>query len=127
MEPHDFCKKIKDRREALGLSQNDLALALGIDQGKVSLLEKGARRIDVVKELPILARTLNVSVGWFYDQEGDSVPAHALVKQFFPDVEFNEVDLKRVAKFIEPIVESYVKADPSMSEQIQKQKKAMGE
>ncbi len=122
MEAYEFGKKIKERREALGMSQHDLASKIGIDQGKVSLLEKGARKIDVVKELPTLARALNCSVGWFYDEKGDSVPSHALVKQFFPDVEFSEIELKRIAKFIEPIVESYIKADPALSEKVDEQK-----
>lgn len=127
MESYEFGQKIRERRESLGMSQHQLAAKIGIDQGKVSMLEKGARKIDVVKELPILARALNCSVGWFYDEKGDSVPAHALVKQFFPDVEFSEIELKRIAKFIEPIVESYVKADPALNEKVLNHNKVSGE
>jgi transcriptional regulator with XRE-family HTH domain len=120
MDEYQFGAKIKARREELGLSQKDLAYALNTDQGKVSLLEKGVRRLDVVKELPLLAKLLKVPVGWFFDQTGDKIPLEALVMQYFPDVHFTEMEMKRIGKFIEPIVQSYIENDPQLQKKIKK-------
>ena len=120
MNEHEFGAKIKARREELGLSQNDIAMALRIDQGKVSLIEKGLRRVDVVKELPPLAKLLKVPMGWFFNQTEDKVPMKALVSQYFPDVKFSDLEIQRIGKFIEPIVQSYVENDPVFQKKIHK-------
>lgn len=121
MDEHQFGARIKVRREELGLSQNDLAMALKIDQGKVSLVEKGLRRIDVVKELPALAKVLQVSVNWFYEEvdvpKGQE-PIEALIGQYFPDVEFTEFELRRIRQFLEPVVKSYVEHDPNLNKKL---------
>lgn len=122
MNEQDFGARIKARREELGLSQNDLGMELKIDQGKVSLIEKGLRRVDVVKELPLLAKLLKVPIGWFFDQADDNIPMEALVKQYFPDVNFSEMEMKRIGKFIEPIVQSYIENDPQLQKKVQDKK-----
>ena len=118
MNEQDFGAKIKARREELGINQKEMAEALGLDQGKISLIEKGLRRIDVVKELPIIARVLKVPIGWFYDSASDKVPIQELVRQYFPNIEFTELQMKRIGKFIEPIVQSYVENDPELTKKI---------
>jgi transcriptional regulator with XRE-family HTH domain len=121
MNEQDFGAKIKDRREEIGLSQNDLAQALGIDQGKVSLIEKGLRRVDVVKELPILAKTLKIPVSWFFEATNapkDETPVEALMRQYFPDVSFTDLEMKRINQFLEPVLQSYVNTDPKMSKKV---------
>lgn len=121
MDEYQFGAKIKARREELGLAQNDVGMALKIDQGKVSLIEKGQRRVDVVKELPILAKLLKVPIGWFFEETEapkDESPVEALIKQYFPNVEFTEFQVKRISQFIEPVLESYIKTDPQMSKKI---------
>jgi transcriptional regulator with XRE-family HTH domain len=120
MNEQEFGARIKARREEIGLSQKDLGSALNIDQGKVSLIEKGLRRVDVVKELPILAKLLKRNIGWFYDQPGNDVPIEALVKQYFPDTEFTELEMRRIGKFIEPIVQSYIENDPQLQKKVKK-------
>lgn len=51
---------LRERRERLGLSQTALAEQLGWTQQKVSFVEAGARRIDVVEYIH-LSRALGVS------------------------------------------------------------------
>jgi transcriptional regulator with XRE-family HTH domain len=121
MDEYQFGAKIRIRREELGLSQNELGMALKIDQGKVSLMEKGQRRLDVVKELPILAKLLKVPVGWFFEETEapkKESPIEALVKQYFPDVQFTDFEMKRISQFLEPVVESYIKSDPKLGKKI---------
>lgn len=121
MNEHEFGAKIKARREDLGLSQNDLAMALKIDQGKVSLVEKGLRRVDVVKELPILAKTLQVTIDWFYestDTPKKMDPVEILISQYFPDVKFTDFEVKRVKQFLEPVLKNYVELDPKLQKKL---------
>lgn len=125
MDEHQFGAKIKARREDLGISQREVANALNIDQGKVSLIEKGLRRVDVVKELPKLAKLLKVSVSWFFentDAPKEASPVEAFVKQHFPDVEFSDFEMRRMGQFLEPVLasmlENYVKTDPKLGKKV---------
>jgi len=68
MDPRDFGERIRERREFLGLHQRTIANALNTDQGKISLIEKGLRKLDVLSDLPALARILQVTPNWFYPE-----------------------------------------------------------
>lgn len=50
---------LRERREAAGLRQDELATKLGVPQSFVSKCETGERRVDVV-ELTAIARALGV-------------------------------------------------------------------
>lgn len=51
---------LRERREALGISQSALARELGWKQQKVSFIETGARRMDVLEYIT-LSRALGLS------------------------------------------------------------------
>lgn len=121
MDIHKFGARIKARREELRLSQQEIASALKIDQGKVSLIEKGLRRVDTVNELPILAKLLRVPVGWFFEETvapKEETPVQALIRQYFPNVQFTEFEVKRIGQFLEPVLSSYVGTDPELSKRL---------
>lgn len=42
-------ERLRDRRENLGLSQSEVARALGWPQQRMSAVEAGARRLDVIE------------------------------------------------------------------------------
>ena len=42
-------ERLRDRREKLGLSQSEVARALGWPQQRMSAVEAGARRLDVIE------------------------------------------------------------------------------
>jgi transcriptional regulator with XRE-family HTH domain len=42
-------ERLRDRREALGLSQSEVARTLGWPQQRMSAVEAGARRLDVIE------------------------------------------------------------------------------
>lgn len=51
---------LRERRQALALSQGDLARRLGWTQQKVSFIETGARRMDVLEYIAV-TRALGMS------------------------------------------------------------------
>jgi transcriptional regulator with XRE-family HTH domain len=111
MNEQEFGAKIKARREELGLSQKDLAVALDLDQGKVSLIERGARKVDGVKELPLLAKVLKKPLSWFYEDDEldtDKDPLKALLKDYLPNLEFSDFEVRQMKKILEPVVSSFV-------------------
>jgi transcriptional regulator with XRE-family HTH domain len=42
-------ERLRDRREELGLSQSEVARTLGWPQQRISAVEAGARRLDVIE------------------------------------------------------------------------------
>ena len=69
LDPEILGKRIRQARENIGLSQEDLAHEVGRDQRAISEYENGKRRI-LVTELPVLARILQVPVIYFFEGEG---------------------------------------------------------
>lgn len=57
----DLVYQLRARRERLGLSQSDLARRLSWPQQRLSAIEAGARRLDVL-EFVLLTRALDMSV-----------------------------------------------------------------
>lgn len=58
---------LRDRREGLGLRQRDLALRIGQSQAKISRVERGVHRLDVV-ELSAWLMALDISFLSFMKQ-----------------------------------------------------------
>jgi transcriptional regulator with XRE-family HTH domain len=66
MESDILGQRIRQARERKGLSQVELAKALGIGQRGISELENGNRKL-AVSELPILSEVLGVPVFYFLE------------------------------------------------------------
>lgn len=128
MDKKKLAPKIKAQREKLGMSQADLVELIkaldtesNLDQGMISRIESGTRKIDSDTELPLLAKALNKPISWFFEESDvpkDRDPVNALMERYFPGVEFSDFEMKRIAQFLEPVVNSYVKSDPKLSKKI---------
>jgi len=123
MEWHEFGQRVRRRREELGISQQEIASALGIDQAKVSLIERGARKVDLIKELPALARTLKCSMSGLVQEDvvaaaPEDDPIRAFIQQQFPGVKFEEFEMRRIAQFLEPVLTSYVENSPDLKKKV---------
>lgn len=113
MKQKDLGARIRARREALGISQQKLADALGLHQNKISLIEQGKRRIDPVKHLPLLTKQLQVPLNWFYedfDIEMSASPLQGLLKQYFPKRRFTKDEELRIELFIDAALPALVDA-----------------
>src|SRR3982750_545860 len=58
--------RVKERRKALGISQEKLAEALGLTFQQVQKYERGANRVSASK-LWEIARALKINVAYFYE------------------------------------------------------------
>src|SRR5690242_13585860 len=71
---------LRARRIALGLTQQQLAEAVGITYQQAHKYETGANRISVGR-LAALARALEVDVGYFYEGLGSGEPPRPTARQ----------------------------------------------
>jgi transcriptional regulator with XRE-family HTH domain len=62
-------KRIRVRRNEIGLSQEELGVKLGVSFQQIQKYEKGVNRVSSGK-LPELARVLEVPVNYFFEAQG---------------------------------------------------------
>ena len=62
--------KIKDFREALGMTQEELAQKSGVSRGTISALENGTERTTTTKTRFNIARALNTTVDRLFFAQG---------------------------------------------------------
>lgn len=67
--------QVRLRRKALKMSQETLAEALGLTFQQVQKYERGTNRVSASK-LYEIARTLQVSIAWFFEGLGDPESIH---------------------------------------------------
>ncbi len=60
-------QRIREARERLGMTQEELAERIGRNRETISHYEIGNRAV-AINELPLLAEALQVSLGYFYGQ-----------------------------------------------------------
>jgi transcriptional regulator with XRE-family HTH domain len=63
-----FGARIRQARERIAMSQEQLADAVSKDQRAISEYENGKRKLSAT-DLPLFARALTVPVSYFYDDE----------------------------------------------------------
>jgi transcriptional regulator with XRE-family HTH domain len=64
--------RLRDARQAIGLTQSDTATALGISRPSIAAIEKGTRKVTGL-ELRRMARLYRCSVGWLLGDEDDAL------------------------------------------------------
>lgn len=104
----EFFRRIKDRRTAKGITQKQLAEAVGIAAGSLAAYEQGTKTpaVDVAAKI---AKALDVSIDWLFGLEeraeapepksfGDVIRAFLSISKVFPEVELSRelVDWKTV-------------------------------
>jgi transcriptional regulator with XRE-family HTH domain len=73
-----FLSLLRSRRQSMGLRQTDLAVLIGQDQGTVSKVERGERRLDVI-ELRAWLGALEVDFVSFVNELDGLLQPHPLV------------------------------------------------
>lgn len=62
--------KIKEYREAVNMTQEELSTASGVSRGTISALENGSERTTTMKTLLKIARALGVTVDQIFFEQG---------------------------------------------------------
>ena len=76
--------RVCSRRQALGLSQDELGRLIGVAASRVQDYEQGARRIGTAR-LAAIARALHVPTSYFFDiQDGGGKPSIRLPESLGP-------------------------------------------
>lgn len=68
MDIRGFGQRLREARERMALSQEELAALVGKDQTAISEYENGKRKITIT-DLPEFAQVLNVSITYFFEGE----------------------------------------------------------
>ncbi len=68
MDPKILGSRIRQAREQLGMSQDELAIEVSKDQRAISEYELGKRKLSAA-DLPIFAQILKVPLLYFYEGE----------------------------------------------------------
>mgnify|MGYP000450361299 CR=1 FL=1 len=91
-------RRLREAREYLNLSQDEVAKRIGIARAAISLIESGQRRVDAL-ELAKFARVYQRPVSYFTSKEGDSeIPTDvAFAARAIHGLSKN--DLQEVARF----------------------------
>jgi len=91
---------MRQARERLRMSQEDLAEAVGKDQRSISEYEMGKRRLGVT-DLPALASALEVPFVYFFEEEANSRSLDEALLEYFHQLPTQEdqqaaIDIVRV-------------------------------
>jgi transcriptional regulator with XRE-family HTH domain len=91
---------IREARERMGMTQEELAEKVGRDQRAISEYEHGKRRLSAA-DLPLYARALNVSLLYFYGELVADEDFEAALLQHFnrlstPEAKNAAIELVRV-------------------------------
>lgn len=85
MEPKFLGLRIRQARERLGLSQEDLAAAVYKDQGAISEYENGRRKLAAT-ELPSFATALEVPLTYFFKEDDEIYDLDDALLNYFHDL-----------------------------------------
>lgn len=101
MERIKLGEKLKEARDYLGLSQEEVSKVIGIPRAAISLIETGQRRVDAL-ELKEFARIYQRQVSYFTDEEV-TAEASANSVNFLPRAfqELTEKDQEELIRFAE--------------------------
>ncbi|BDI29456.1 hypothetical protein CCAX7_15070 [Capsulimonas corticalis] len=94
----DIGRRIKERREYLGVTQSDIAQVLDVSRVNVSKIESG--QPISAESLGSVAKLLRVSVGYFYGEGEDTDAGEAEIIQQY----------RAMPKSLRPIAVAVVKA-----------------
>ncbi len=91
--------KLKEAREYLGFSQDDVASVLGVGRAAVSLIESGQRKVEVT-EIKKLAQFLKRPISHFTGEKITAAPMNSSMQAFARKAEkLSDADWEELTRF----------------------------
>lgn len=81
-----FGRRMREARERVGLTQEELAIRIGRAQNLISRYERGRQGIHI-SELPILAQALSVPIAYFFGESTASEEISAILERLTPPMQ----------------------------------------
>lgn len=99
MTPND---RLKELRDVLNMSQEQMGKKLGITRGALCKIELGARKVTEQMALAI-CREFRVNYYWLTEGEGDmfSGTPQTVVDELAEDYDLDDIDKKIIEKYLE--------------------------
>lgn len=104
LDPKVFGERIRQARERLGISQEELARLISKDQAAISEYENGKRKLSAV-DLPALAEVLEVPLLYFYEGEVTLYDLDHAILDSFHRLSNPEVKMA-VVRFLETLADT---------------------
>lgn len=101
----DFAKKLRDRRDDLGLSQSKLAKAVGVHHSIIGRYERDEAK-PTINVVIAIAKALNTTVGYLLGENEDAelFQDPAMLKRFKDIIQLNADDRSALLKNIDAIL-----------------------
>lgn len=101
-------EKLSVARLEANLTQTEVSRMIGIPQTKISLIEKGKRKVEASKELPIFAKIYRKPISWFYDDIESELLIDTLLDSYFPEIEIEEERKKAIENYMTKVFIAYM-------------------
>lgn len=100
-ERTEMARRLKEAREYLELSQDEVARELGVPRTAISLMESGQRKIEAL-ELQSLAKLYQRPVGYFTGEETEDIGSSSQVAHLARAAsKLSNKDREELARFAE--------------------------
>ena len=104
MEEKNIYSKIRNIRQAKGITVNTLAEKIGEDHQKVGRIERGKRRLTIDYLLKV-SKALDTPLEDFFSEENASKPPSDLLSEIITIVDEQQLQSKSKGKFISKLYE----------------------
>ncbi len=100
---HHIARRLKERREALGITQKELAIAVDVSIPQMRKYEQGINRI-ASSLIPPLSNILKVPIGYFFCLEGTTYEESGEKCHFASDHSATEIAINKDLVFLERLL-----------------------
>ncbi len=100
-------EKLRQARDQAGLSQAEVAEFLKVDQTKISMIERGKRKVNPTTDLPELAKLYKKPISWFFEEQEENLIAK-VIKTRYPDLKITPELIEKFEKLINSTIDVHL-------------------
>jgi len=100
-------EKLRQAREEAGFSQAEVAEFLKVDQTKISMVERGKRKVNPTTDLPELAKLYKKPISWFFEDNEENLIVK-IIKTRYPDLDLTPELIEKFEKLINSTIDVHL-------------------